>query len=293
MRVAVIGANGQVGTDVVAAARFGGLDAIPLMHADCEVTDRASLDRALRCLQAGDVVVNTAAYHRSEECERHPEVALSVNALGAHHAAAATDARGAAIVYFSTDYVFDGAKRAPYVESDCPSPVNVYAASKAAGETLTRLANPRAYVIRISSVFGTAGSSGKGANFVDRMVAKAQAGETVRVVNDVVMTPTSASDAARLLIALLAKNAAFGTYHLANSGQCSWWEFTKEIFSLCGFLAQPQAVSSKEFSAAAPRPAYSVLASEKLPTLGLHPRPWQDALAEYLELKGHRKKAVS
>lgn len=289
MRIAVIGGNGQVGTDLVAAARAAGLDVLPLTHADCDVTDRASLDAAFRDLGEGDFVANTAAFHRTDACEDDPERAMAVNALGAFNAAAAASERGAGIVFVSTDFVFDGSKDSAYVESDVPKPINAYGVSKFAGEMLAAHANPSHYVVRISSVFGAAGASGKGGNFVETIISKARAGAPIDVVDDIVMAPTYAADAGRLLVALLSTRAPFGVYHLANSGECSWFEFADAILADSGLGARARAISSADVAGKARRPRRSTLASEKLKSLGLVARPWRDALDAYLVEKGYRK----
>lgn len=289
MRIAVIGGNGQVGTDLVAAARAAGLDVLPLTHADCDVTDRASLDAAFRDLGEGDFVANTAAFHRTDACEDDPERAMAVNALGAFNAAAAASERGAGIVFVSTDFVFDGSKDSAYVESDVPKPINAYGVSKFAGEMLAAHANPSHYVVRISSVFGAAGASGKGGNFVETIISKARAGAPIDVVDDIVMAPTYAADAGRLLVALLSTRAPFGVYHLANSGECSWFEFADAILADSGLGARARAISSADVAGKARRPRRSTLASEKLKALGLVARPWRDALDAYLVEKGYRK----
>lgn len=286
MRVAVIGAGGQVGTEVVRAARAAGFEVLALSHEQCPVEDRTALDEALSALGPGDVVVNTAAYHRTDACEDHPEEAFAINAVGARNAALSAQARGAAIVYYSSDYVFDGAQSArPYVESDLVSPINAYGVSKVAGEMFVRISNPLAYVLRIASVFGVAGSRGKGGNFVETMLAKARRGEKIEVVDDIVMTPTYAADAAGLTMSLLATGAPPGTYHLTNSGACSWHEFARAIIASAGFDAEIAAVTSASMPAPARRPAYSALASERLSSLGLSARPWRDALTDYFRCK--------
>lgn len=289
MRIAVIGGNGQVGTDLVAAARAAGLDVLPLTHADCDVTDRASLDAAFRDLGEGDFVANTAAFHRTDACEDDPERAMAVNALGAFNAAAAASERGAGIVFVSTDFVFDGSKDSAYVESDVPKPINAYGVSKFAGEMLAAHANPSHYVVRISSVFGAAGASGKGGNFVETIISKARAGAPIDVVDDIVMAPTYAADAGRLMVALLSTRAPFGVYHLANSGECSWFDFADAILADSGLGARARAISSADVAGKARRPRRSTLASEKLKSLGLVARPWRDALDAYLVEKGYRK----
>ena len=239
-------------------------------------------------MREGDVVVNTAAFHRTDECEDKPDRALSVNAIAAHRVSVEACRRNATVVYISTDFVFDGAQSKPYVESDAAHPLNVYGMTKQAGEMLVRMANPHHYITRMSAVFGVAGSSGKGGNFVETMVTKARAGESPRVVDDIVMAPTSASDAAILLVNLVQTRAPFGVYHLANGGECTWYEFANAIFELTGSPVRATPVHAKEVGGKAPRPPYSVLASEKLAKLGLKARPWREALSEYLVQKGYR-----
>lgn len=289
MQIAIIGSNGQLGSEIVRAARTAGLHAIELRHSDCDVTDGASVARALAPLRSGDVVVNTAAFHKTDECEDAGDRALSVNALGAYRVAAAAHMQGAAAAYLSSDFVFDGTKRTPYLESDQPNPVNLYGVSKLTGETLLRAANPNYYIIRVSAVFGPAGSSGKGGNFVESMVAKARTGQRPDVVDDIVMAPTSAVDAAGLLMQLLLSRAPLGIYHLANAGACSWLEFTDAIFELVGSEMRARPIKAASLNGKAQRPLYSVLASERLSSLGLHVRDWRDALRDYLQHKGYLK----
>jgi dTDP-4-dehydrorhamnose reductase len=290
MRIAVIGSNGQVGSEVLRAASYVGLETVAFDHASIEVTDQESVEHALSTLRAGDVIVNTAAFHRTDECEERPDRALSVNAIGSFSIAIEAQRREATVVYLSSDFVFDGTKHQPYVESDTTHPLNVYGMTKRAGELAACSANPHYYIMRISSVFGVAGSSGKGGNFVETIVAKAQLGESPRVVDDIVMAPTSASDAARLLVQIIVAGAPFGTYHLANAGQCSWYEFADKIFELIGSKVRAMRTTAAEVGGKASRPPYSVLASEKLQALGLRTRPWQEALAEYLARKGYSKR---
>jgi dTDP-4-dehydrorhamnose reductase len=288
MRLALIGPRGQVGTDVAKAAIAAGLEVVPLSHADCDVTDRSSLERAFAPLTAGDIVVNTAAFHRTDECEDRPDLAFGVNGIGAHNVAAAAHERGAAVAFYSSDYVFGNVRAdRPYVESDSVAPMNVYGASKVAGETLSQAGNPNAYILRIASVFGTAGSSGKGGNFVEAMLAKAGRGEPIEVVDDVVMSPTSAADAAALTVALITRRAPAGIYHLTNSGSCSWCGFANGIFTAAGLSARALPVATVPGASRIRRPAYSALASEKLEQVGLSVRPWQAALHDYLVQKGH------
>ncbi len=288
MKIAVIGAPGQFGSDLVRLARARRLEVIALSHQDCDVRDRASLDKALANIGPGDAVVNTAAMNKTDDCELMPKATVEVNVHGAYHAALAAAARGAIPVYISTDYVFDGSKRTPYVESDPTLPLSVYGSSKAAGEALVRL-NKQHYIMRVSSLFGVAGNRGKGGNFVETMVVQGQRGEHPRVVEDIVSSPTYTADAAGLLLDLLERNAPVGTYHLANEGAVSWREFADEIFAQCRMRVRAEPIRSKDLPMGARRPAYSAMASEKLGALGLKARPWREALTDYLKAKGHVK----
>jgi dTDP-4-dehydrorhamnose reductase len=293
MRITVIGAAGQVGTDIVDAARRAGCDVVTVNRAECDVTDKAAVHATLRSLEPGDAVVNTAAYHRTDDCELRPDLALAVNAVGAQHVADAAREHGASVAFLSSDYVFDGAKRSPYLESDVPRPINAYGVSKLAGEMLVEQSNSGAYVVRVSSVFGVAGSSGKGGNFVETMIAKARRGERIEVVDDIVMAPTYSADAAGLLVSLLMRRAPFGIYHLANAGSCSWHAFAQAILEAAGSEVRPVAVGSAAMPTRARRPSYSVLASERLGELGLHARGWREALCAYLAAKGHTADAAA
>ena len=280
MKVAVIGSTGQLGTDLVKAFR-GGHEVIALTHRDIEVENPDSC-RVLEEHEP-DAVVNTAAFHRTEDCELYPERAFLVNAVGAKNVAEVCSRIGAVCVYISTDYVFDGCKGAPYDEEDVPNPINAYGVSKLAGELFTRNYCEHSYVVRLASLFGVAGASGKGGNFVETVIGKARRGEELRVVDDVVMSPTYTRDAASAIRSLLESGAEYGVYHATNDGYCSWFEFTKAIFEILGVSASIKPISSSDFASRARRPRFSALTSVK----GVKLRGWRDALKEYLKEKGH------
>jgi len=275
MRVAVIGANGQLGSDIVRV--FGG-DVVPLTHGDVDVTDAESL----KILDEADVVINTAAYVRVDDAEFDVETAFQINAVGALNVARACNEVGAVNIYISTDYVFDGAKGMPYKERDVPNPINVYGLSKYSGELFTKNYSERYYIIRIASLYGGAGARGKGGNFVDFMVQRAKNGEELRVVDDVFMCPTYTADVSRMLKRFLELKPKFGVYHMVNDGYCSWYEFTREIFDILGWDAQITPIKSDELKRAARRPVFSVLENKKLHEIGLKMRGWRQALREYL-----------
>lgn len=282
-RIVVLGATGQLGTDVVAVARRRGLAVVGLGHEQADVT-RPEMLAAAFAEHKPTLVVNCAAFHQVDKCEDDPQQAFAVNAVGASHAAKSAKAAGARIVYVSTDYVFDGRKPPPadglptpataYAPDDAPNPLNVYGASKLAGETLTRQADPDALVVRVASLFGKAGSRGKGGNFVETILRKARAGEEVKVVADQWMSPTWTVDAAdQLLDAALARRS--GTLHATSGGACSWWAFAQEACRAAGLATQVQRSSTKDWPSKARRPDNSTLQNESACR-------WQDALQRYL-----------
>jgi dTDP-4-dehydrorhamnose reductase len=282
-RIAVIGSTGQLGTDLVEVLRLDDKGAtLPLSHADCDCTNANQVGEMLHKLHP-DVVINCAAYVRVDDCEDHAREAFAVNAIGALNVARACAAVEALCVYISTDYVFDGGKGSPYVESDPTRPINVYGASKLAGEHLVQQAAPHSLIVRTSSLFGKTGARGKGGNFVETIVAKAKAGETLRVVNDMRMSPTYARDAATALVELI-KTKADGIVHLTNGGACTWYELAKQIVDIMGLRAAIDPVSSKEYPTRARRPENSALRSEHA-AVGL--RSWQDGVRAYLFEKGY------
>lgn len=286
MKVAIIGANGQLGTDLVEIfSEDPEFDVVPLTHKDLDVTILESL-KILKETKP-DVIINTAAYVRVDDAEIYPEKAFAVNAIGALNVARVTNEIGAVNVYISTDYVFDGEKGEPYTEEDMPNPINVYGTSKYAGEIFTRNYSPKHYIIRVASLYGKAGASGKGGNFVEWVIEKAKRGEELRIVDDQFMSPTYTKDVARTLREFLKLRPEFGIYHMVNEGFCSWYEFTKAIFGILGLEVQIKPIKSNELNRLAKRPRFSALKNEKLEKIGLRMRPWREALEEYLKEKGH------
>lgn len=278
---AVIGGNGQLGTDVVAAFARRGYDARSLTHAQVQVEDRASVEAALGALKPA-VVINTAAFHVPAQCELEPDRAFAVNAVGAMNVARTARAVGAACVYVSTDYVFDGARAVPYAEHDARHPLNVYGASKLAGEELTLSQASQAIVIRVSGLYGTVVSRAKGTNFMDTMIRRAKEQPEVRVVTDEILTPTPTRVVAEALGDLVDAGAR-GIFHLTCEGECSWFEFARAIFDEMGITTPLVPVSSDEFPPSVPRPSYSVLDNAALRALGRPPLPhWRAALNAFV-----------
>jgi dTDP-4-dehydrorhamnose reductase len=279
MTTLLIGANGQLGSEL--RQLFDDGDLVPLTHGDLELTDSAQVREAVRMYRPR-LILNTAAYHRVDECEEFPERAFAVNAVAVRELAIAAKAIGAVLVHFSTDYVFDGRKRSPYREVDLPGPLSVYATSKLAGEYFVRATLSQHLVIRTCGLYGLAGSRGKRGNFVETMLRLAREGREIRVVGDQIVTPTNAKELAHI-VRRLVETGAYGLYHITNNGECSWHQFASAIFEMTGLYPRLQETTAAAFGAPAVRPAYSVLDNANLRSLGLADlRYWRDALIDYL-----------
>jgi dTDP-4-dehydrorhamnose reductase len=290
MRVVTIGANGQLGSDLTRVLEMEGVSVVPLTRLDIDIADAAQVHRILESILP-DVVINTAAFHKVEQCEKEPEPSFAVNAIGPWNLANVCRRVKAVLVHFSTDYVFDGCRTQPYSESETPHPLNVYGVSKLAGEAMVALTWERSFVVRTCGLYGIAGSRGKGGNFVETMLKKAAEKEPVRVVDDQVLTPTFTGDLADA-IAQLIRTESYGLYHISAEGQCSWYEFARKIFELEGLSVDLKPVNTSEFASPVRRPAYSVLSKHKLTSLGIAMPSWQEGLSRYLSTRCARNSSV-
>lgn len=295
-RVAILGATGQLGSDLVRSAKAAGLEAVGLGHEDVEVTRAEDVADLLTTIEP-DVLINSAAFHHVDRCEDEPQQAFHVNAVGALLVARAARRAGVRCVYISTDYVFPGTKSPPangkvtaetaYNETEKVEPLNVYGASKAAGERLTAQALDNSLVVRVSSLFGVAGARGKGGNFIETILKKAAEDVPLRVVNDQWMTPTYTRDAAGAIVKLAVGDVT-GTVHVANSGACTWHAFACEAVRAVGLEVPVEAVPATAYPSKARRPQNSALATERLTQVLGTPLPrWEAALEAYLIEKGH------
>ncbi len=283
MRVMVTGAGGMTGTEVVRAANERGWDCIALTRADLDITDAAAVESVVAA-ERPDVVINTAAYTAVDAAENEPAEAMAINCEGAGHVARATSRSGAVIIHISTDYVFDGALRRPYLPDDAPAPINVYGASKLAGEIAVRSESPRHVIVRTSWLFSHAGR-----NFVRTMLRAASGSAELKVVDDQRGRPTSSADLAEALMTVAAEAvrdpSLAGTFHFANSGSATWYDFAKAIFELKEMPARVRPIPTTEFRTAARRPAWSVLDTTSFQQLfKVSPRSWRDALADTLAM---------
>jgi dTDP-4-dehydrorhamnose reductase len=284
MRVAIVGANGQLGTDVYTEFESGGHNAVGLTHEQIEITDPASVRDVLGGASP-DLVINTAAMHHVDRCESRAREAYAVNAVGARNLALFSQDSDVPLMHVSTDYVFDGKKRSPYLETDLPGPINVYGNTKLAGEHFVACTAERSFVLRVSGLYGVNVCRAKGPNFVERMLGLAASRDEVRVVDDEVLTPTSTREVARQMVRL-AEADCYGVIHATAGGGCSWFEFTREAFRLAGVTTRLEVARPDEFPAKAPRPAYCVLENARLEEAGLNRmKPWNEALAEYMRCR--------
>jgi len=280
MRIVVAGARGQLGAAVVgecAAAH----DVVALARADLDVADDRAVAAAIDPLRP-DAIVNCAADNRVDDAEDHPVEPLNVNAFGVRALAQAARRAGAALVHYSTDFVFDGASRSPYGEDDRPNPVGVYAASKLLGEWFA-LDAPRAYVLRVESLFGRAEGGPPEKGSVASILDQLRRGEAPRVFVDRTISPTYVVDAARATRRLLESGAAPGLYHCVNAGACTWLELAQELARQLGVEARFNAVRMADVAFRARRPQYSVLSIDKLAAAGIEMPPWRDAIRRYVE----------
>ncbi|HWB72466.1 MAG TPA: dTDP-4-dehydrorhamnose reductase [Egibacteraceae bacterium] len=274
MKVLVTGAGGQLGRDLLVA--FADTDCVGLGNGDLDVSDEPAVVAAVRD-HAPDLVVHAAAYTKVDACESDPDTAWRVNAAGAWWVARACVLGDAAMVYLSTDYVFDGLAERAYTEFDPPNPQSVYGRSKEAGEQLVRQTLARHYVVRTSWLHGP-----HGGNFVKTMLRLARERGQVSVVDDQTGSPTFTFDLAPA-IRRLAVSGRYGTYHLTNQGHCTWFELARAAFEQAGVEVDLRATDSASFAAPAPRPAFSVLDNRMARMLGLEPLPhWESSLTRLL-----------
>ncbi|MWC30423.1 dTDP-4-dehydrorhamnose reductase [Paenibacillus sp. MMS18-CY102] len=275
-RIVVTGANGQLGVDLVKHLAELGHEVHGLGRTDFDVTSERQVQQVLRELKP-DVVIHSGAYTKVDQAEDEPDQAYMVNGYGTANVASAAHSIGAKLVYVSTDYVFNGQGFRPYDEFSPIDPVNVYGKSKWMGERFVETLHARHYIVRTSWVYGA-----HGANFVKTMLKLGAERGSVSVVNDQVGCPTFTKDLAAC-IGRLIETERYGTYHVSNSGSCSWHEFAEAIFRLAGLQVELAAVSSEQFVRPAKRPSYSVFDHMSL-RLGGFPamRHWEEALEQFI-----------
>ncbi len=297
MKVLITGANGQLGreltkqylehknvelilTDIgdfdITKYDLQGINVISKVSLD--ITNEDDVKKVINAYKP-DVVINCAAHTAVDKCETDEENAYKINALGPKYLAIATSAIGSEVVQISTDYVFDGEGNTPLIETDKVNPQTVYGNTKLQGETLVRENNPKYYIVRTAWLYGD------GNNFVKTMLKLSEGNKVLKVVDDQWGTPTSTVDLAKTIIMLI-ENKAFGLYHCTCKGECTWYEFTKEVFRIRGINTEITPCTTDEFPRPAKRPKYSVLRNYGLEnSIGDIARDWKESLKEYLTYK--------
>ena len=282
MRILVTGAAGMLGGDVVEALSARRHAVLGLARSELDITDSAAVEDVFAELRP-EAVLNCAAWTDVDGAEAAEQAAMQVNDAAAALVSGTAAAHGAKVLHVSSDYVFDGAKASPYVESDLPAAISAYGRSKQAGETSVAIANPRHIIVRSSWLFGT-----RGPNFVETMLRIAGEQPEVLVVADQVGTPTYTPHLAEALARLI-EGDEFGIHHVPASGQCSWFEFAQEIFDQAGVECRVMSGTTEMLGRPAPRPAYSVLGSERPDPIRLP--DWRQGLSEYLSERRARRSA--
>ena len=273
LKILVTGAGGMLGRDVVRAFEFVNHDVVAVTHDELDIRDAGAVERLFGA-ERPDVVVNCAAYTNVDGAQDDLETAMAVNGDGARNVAAAAAAVDASVIFPSTDYVFDGSKSAPYLESDETRALSVYGQSKLAGEHETAGANPRHWVVRTSWLFGVGGR-----NFVETMLTLGRELGVVLVVRDQVGCPTYTGHLGDAFVQLIDADD-YGIHHVAGGGACSWYEFAEEIFKQAKVECRVLSCTTEEFPRPAPRPPYSVLGTEREYAIFLP--EWREGLASYL-----------
>lgn len=281
MKTLIIGCNGQLGHDMVSVFKTEGHITQGIDLPDMDITNRTSAETTIKEINP-DIIINCAAFTAVDDCENNEETAHAVNAGGVANIANAAESIDAPLVHFSTDYVFDGLKKSPYIESDVTNPQSVYGKSKLEGEHNLIKSTGKYFIFRISWLYGRHGN-----NFVKtiRRVAlqKLKNNEPLKVVNDQFGTPTSSISVCKQILPVISTNN-FGIYHCTNEGECTWFDFAGYIIKHLNITVEIIPCTTAEFPRPAPRPPYSVLENNHLKSLGLNNMPhWNKAFKTFIE----------
>jgi len=290
LKIVIIGSEGQLGSELVDTFQSCNNTVIGLSHKEINIEDNQSVKNGIASIKP-DMVINCAAYVLVDKAEVEPLKAFEINGIGSLNIAKICNEIKSSYTYISTDYVFPGNKKSAYLETDNPDPINVYGVSKLIGENLARQACNNTLIVRVSSLFGKAGSKRKGGNFIEAIIAKAKSNEKIQVVNDTYISPTYTQDAANVISNLINKKE-FGIVHVTNSNsqKCTWYSLAQKVLDLCDLQTPIEPVSSNSYKSAAPRPKNSSLSNRKAKKLTNLPIPdWEDAVKRYLNKTNHLK----
>lgn len=283
-RVAIFGSGGQLGVELCREFEKRGWSILRFDRQSLDITDSNAVEAALAKADP-QLVINSAAYNQVDLAEREPQAAFNANALGVRNLAMACRQTDARFVHFSTDYVFDGRKGSPYVETDHTHPLGAYAVSKLAGELYAQAYLDNSLIIRVSGVFGPGGLFTPRGNFVELMLRMAKSGTPIRVVEDHVASPTYAPALASRTADLVAKGCT-GVFHIGGGEPISWYNYARLIFELARVTPELKPTNEREYRTSARRPAFSALSNSKMHEQGIEPMPpLRDALALYLKAR--------
>lgn len=287
--ILVFGANGQLGTDIVEKLSRDNLDFLPITRDDIDIEKTEELRKFLKEKEY-KFLINCTSYHKTEEVEENPAKAFTINAKVPKIMAVDANVKNAVFFHVSTDYVFGATQQnTPLNEESAPGPLNIYGSSKLMGENLIKINTSKYYILRVASLFGVAGASGKGGNFVEAIISKAKNKEDISVVDDQIMSPTSTDFIAKAIVFMVNKSIDFGIYNVVNKGEVSWHEFASEVMRILSYKNEINKISSSSLDLKAKRPFYSALSAKKIESLGLEVPTYQQSLKEYLKIKGHIK----
>jgi dTDP-4-dehydrorhamnose reductase len=280
----IFGGAGQLGFEIQREFSARGFTVFSYDRSGVDITDGGAVERVIAAVGA-ELVVNTAAYNMVDVAENEPQAAFQVNALAVRNMALACRQAGAKLVHFSTDYVFDGTKGSAYTEDDRPHPLGAYAVSKLCGELYARAYLDDLLVLRTSGVFGPAGARTARGNFLELMLRLAANGQPIRVVEDMVASPTYAPALAHTTAEMVERDAR-GIFHAGGGTAISWFEYARLIFRCAGLEPELKATSEREYRTPARRPVYSALSNAKMEALGVEPMPdLEKAIRSYLMVR--------
>lgn len=285
--ICVLGSNGQLGTDLIKILVENNIQHLAVTREICDIEDLDSLQRYLSS-QNYSYLINCTSYHKTDEVEENPIKAFKVNAMAPKIMAVVTSKKKSKLIHISTDYVFGGnQEHSPLSEDSATSPLNIYGLSKLQGENFIKKYLNSHYIFRVASLFGKAGASGKGGNFVESIYNKAKNDGKIQVVDDQIMSPTSTRFIAKVVYKFIQNNFAYGLYNVANKGEVSWFEFAKNICEQSKLNVDASPISADSLNLKALRPSYSALSTTKIEELGITVPTFQEELYDYLKSKNY------
>lgn len=281
-KVLLLGANSQLGFDIEKVLTNVKLISLTREDMDIEIDD---IKIKLSKFKNFDYIINTISYNLVDIAKDEYKKAFCINSFFVFEVAKFCNQNSIKLFHFSTDYVFDGKANTPYKETDSTNPISTYGNSKLSGELFIKSYAKEYFIFRLSSLFGVAGSSSKGSNFIETMIKLAKDGKVLKVIDNQFMSPTHTIDVARVIKTFIDKDIReYGVYHICNSGKCSWYEFTKTIFKLENIEANLSPISYEEYNFKEKRPKYSIMDNSKVSKF-YKLKSWQEALREYLKLR--------